>query len=443
MYLWVVLRWFAQLWDWIWSSLTHKYDNLDHDLEVRSEQGSISGTAGTGGAPSSVNGEDVAGDIPAIPPRAAGASKSANGEDAARDIPAVIPRVERASSSANGEDELGDISVILPRAESIFLDKTDGCSEDDLKKALGLLNDEIMNCTMAITDEWLSVKESQNSNNDLRPALQTQLATSSKTQAFVVIGDAMRERIERARALSPAGEPPANELGDVLEHALRAWTAYCMATYIFDLFPPGPTIGDEPAVQFVARGLAETKEEAIVAKWNTLSQEAKSAPDAGLRDMFGRLVDIYCPRGKLATALRWRELAYGVVHSKGNYSKELRDEKQRQLLEGMRAIIDLAGTVDNFPKEDRASSVFDKAKILADLIHKEFMSALYEIYAVKPGVEYDESQMKGSDEATTRRRVICTTELGLRKVQKPSAMHEYPFALTTSGVVLERPEVLL
>ncbi len=198
---------------------------------------------------------------------------------------------------------------------------------------------------------------------------------------------------------------------------------------------------------------------------------SKQSTSVALHNLFERLVDLCAcrristdlrkilmidstvnPQGKLVTALRWRALAYKVVDRSGHNT--LTKEVNRQhLLDGMRAIIDFAGANANsnstvtvvVDQEEHVHSLFDVAKHLADMIHTGFMTAIFEVCAARPDVVYDGSWMEAweSGAAQSGTRVVCTTELGLRKLQNPL---EYPFIErldTASGKVLIKPIVLL
>jgi len=151
---------------------------------------------------------------------------------------------------------------------------------------------------------------------------------------------------------------------------------------------------------------------------------------ATVHNLFGQLVEIYNPRGQLATALRWRALAYQTIHEKSGHKSSVQGETRHQLLYGMRAIIEFAeaDVVDNIPTEEHVRSLFEVAERLADMIHKDFMTAIFEVYTVKPGAVYDDTLMEAEDPATVRSgaTAVCSTELGLRQIQKPSKDGEYP-----------------
>lgn len=176
--------------------------------------------------------------------------------------------VESANLTVQEEDgakDTRDGRFVLTRAEYMFLNKTDTSDEKELDRVLDLLNNEITNCTQGIVDDWTKIRQSRDLNGpspDKKPKPSRRSPRSRRSpspKAFLVIGEVMRERIERERSLSPPAGPPSTELEDVLELALRAWTAYCMAEYISDMFPTGPIVHwqDESTAQFIARNLAE------------------------------------------------------------------------------------------------------------------------------------------------------------------------------------------
>ncbi len=145
-----------------------------------------------------------------------------------------------------------DAPFPLTRAERIFLASVDTDDNKEIIRACHRLNAEIMNCTQSIVDDWSRSRQDFSQN---RPVGQVELNSTDlgSSEVHLVIGDTLRNRIARARSA-----PTFNELESILELALRAWTAHCMATYMFDLIPKGPIIEGEPSVQFIAGNLAKT-----------------------------------------------------------------------------------------------------------------------------------------------------------------------------------------
>ncbi len=94
-------------------------------------------------------------------------------------------------------------------------------------------------------------------------------------------------------------------------------------------------------------------------------------------------------------------------------------------------------------------SLFDVAKRLADMIHKNYMTAIFEVHAPKPGVAFDGSRMVAWDPEMIGpgpNSVACAAELGLRELQTPSTPEDYLITErldAASGKVLIKPIVLL
>ncbi len=154
-------------------------------------------------------------------------------------------------------------------------------------------------------------------------------------------------------------------------------------------------------------------------------------------------------------ALRWRALAYEVV-SKHNQS--VYDFMQDSLLGGMKEILKFADdsedstktALEGFPTTEHVACLFDPVKCLADMMHTGFMTAIYEISFESPGAAYDGRRMESWDseslQSDSLQRVVCTTELGLRRIPEPltTVRHSCDGNLDVEKAVeLVKPIVLL
>jgi len=202
------------------------------------------------------------------------------GEDGGVDYCGRIDEVKFAGPTLQLQEEgrrhkTNDVPFPLTRAERIFLASVDTDDNKEIIRACHRLNAEIMNCTQSIVDDWSRSRQDLSEN---RPVGQVELNSTDlgSSEVRLVIGDALRNRIARARSA-----PTSNE--------------------IFDLIPKGPIIEGEPSVQFIAGNLAK-----IVAKWNELTAMAmdsnavsKQSTPAALHNLFERLVDLFNPQGNL------------------------------------------------------------------------------------------------------------------------------------------------